>query len=475
MRIFGYEIRRAGSPPPPPITTKDAPKGHEKSIYSPRLYAGQQSKLITALGGSLSVMDVLGDPRSKILSFQAMVAAFPEVARMLRIHQLIMGCPEIESDDEGFEMEANALMREIRWKEALNYEGNTKNGIDSFVSAMATRVMVEGQQFYEILDAQGQQVLAARQKIDAIRLHNSLNFEYTQNATLDYWLNYTDGVTLEMNKKLTPAFQTVVIENHSEWPWGVPLLYNAAAIALKAAIMEESQMQVYKGKGSAPRMTVFGLKPKEDADASYVSNDALSEKNEQNREQVLAINNQYSAALASANNYGVPIDLVTSIVGDIVVKTHSHADSISAIGTYPEDIERALSRLVIAMNGEPSLVGLSSGGDGIGSNRTEILMQSMASYGKGLRQHLEPHVDRIFLQHAARLGMRLPKYKWEWEGIDTADVKAMADIEKTKAETQKVWVDALTTMTQAGEIEAAQNFAKENGLEWYVGSEPIME
>ena len=88
MRIFGYEIRRAGSPPPPPITTKDAPKGQEKGIYTPRLYAGQQSKLITALGGSLSVMDVLGDPRSKILSFQAMVAAFPEVARMLRIPEL---------------------------------------------------------------------------------------------------------------------------------------------------------------------------------------------------------------------------------------------------------------------------------------------------------------------------------------------------------------------------------------------------
>jgi len=84
-------------------------------------------------------------------------------------------------------------------------------------------------------------------------------------------------------------------------------------------------------------------------------------------------------------------------------------------------------------------------------------------------------VNRIFLQHAARLGMRLPAYKWDWEGIDTADVKAMAEIEKTKADTQKVWVDALTTMTQAGEIEAAQQFAKENGLEWYVGSEPIME
>lgn len=474
MRIFGFEIRRSGQPPQQP-TTKDAPRENEKALYRPSLYTGQQSKLITALGGSLSVMDVLGDPRSKLLTFQAMVAAFPEVARMLRIHQLIMGSPEIESDDEGFEMEANALLREIRWKEALNYEGNIKTGIDTFVSAMATRVMVEGQQFYEILDAQGQQVLTSRQKIDAIRLHNSMNFEYTQNATLDYWLNYTDGVALEMNKKLTPAFQTLVIENHSEWPWGIPLLYNSASIALKAAIMEESQMQVYKGKGSAPRMTVFGLKPKDEADENIITNDALKEKNEQNREQVLAINQQYSAALQSANNYGVPVDLVTSIVGDIVVKTHSHADSISAIGTYPEDIDRALSRLVIAMNGEPSLVGLSSGGDGIGSNRTEILMQSMASYGKGLRQHIQPHVNRIFLQHAARLGMRLPAYSWDWEGIDTADVKAMADIEKTKADTQKVWVDALTTMTQAGEIEAAQNFAKENGLEWYVGSEPIME
>jgi hypothetical protein len=236
--------------------------------------------------------------------------------------------------------------------------------------------------------------------------------------------------------------------------------------------MEESQMQVYKGKGSAPRMTVFGLKPREADDLNIIANESQNIKNEQYRDQVNAINDQYSAALASANNYGVPIDLTTAIVGDITVKTHSHADSITPISTYPTDIDRALSRLVVAMNGEPSLVGLPSGGDGLGSNRTEILMQSMASYGKGLRRHIEPHVNRIFLQHAARLGMRLPKYEWDWEGIDTTDVKAMAEIEKQKADTQKVWVDALTTLTQAGEIEAAANFARENDLDWFQGTEP---
>lgn len=474
MRIFGFEIRRSGQPPQQP-TTKDAPRANEKALYRPSLYTGQQSKLITALGGSLSVMDVLGDPRSKLLTFQAMVAAFPEVARMLRIHQLIMGSPEIESDDEGFEMEANALLREIRWKEALNYEGNVKTGIDTFVSALATRVMVEGQQFYEILDAQGQQVLTSRQKIDAIRLHNSMNFEYTQNATLDYWLNYTDGVALEMNKKLTPAFQTLVIENHSEWPWGIPLLYNSASIALKAAIMEDNQIKTYQGKGSAPRVTLFGLDQTEPADANILAAEEVKEMQRQSQEKIDELTSAYTKGIANANNYGVPMDVTAGVVGKISMETHSMADNIQPVFSYPTDIKLALTRLVYAMNGEPSLVGLSSGGDGIGSNRTEILMQSMASYGKGLRQHIQPHVNRIFLQHAARLGMRLPDYKWHWEGIDTADVKAMADIEKTKADTQKVWVDALTTMTQAGEIEAAQNFAKENGLEWYVGSEPMME
>jgi hypothetical protein len=219
MKIFGFEIRRASQPQ----QAKDAPPTQQKaSTYgSNRLWVDQRSKLITALGGSSSVLDVLGDPRNKMLSFQAMVAAFPEVARMLRIHELIMGCPYIESEDEGFELEANALLREIRWREALKYEGNEKFGIDSFVGTLAKRVMVEGQQFYEITDAQGLPVLQSRQKIESIKLYNSQDFEYYEYTPTEYRLQYSNGLVLEMDKKITPAFQTIVIENMAEFPWGV--------------------------------------------------------------------------------------------------------------------------------------------------------------------------------------------------------------------------------------------------------------
>jgi hypothetical protein len=236
--------------------------------------------------------------------------------------------------------------------------------------------------------------------------------------------------------------------------------------------MEENQIKTYQGKGSAPRVTLFGLEAKEPNDANILAAEDMKEMERQSQEKINDITNQYMIGLANANNYGTPMDITAGVVGKINMETHSLADNIQPVFSYPSDIKLALSRLVVAMNGEPSLVGLPSSGDGLGSNRAEILMQSMASYGKGLRRHIEPHVNRIFLQHAARLGMRLPKYEWDWEGIDTTDVKAMAEIEKQKADTQKVWVDALTTLTQAGEIEAAQNFAKENGLDWFQGAEP---
>lgn len=431
-------------------------------------YYAPPSALLTALGITANSSDLLADPRNQAMTFKTMVVAFPEVSRTLKYHALIMGCPYIESEDEVFEQEANAMLAEFVWREQLDYEGNRNRGIDSYVQRIALNTMALGQSFRTIVDRQGNPVLTSRQQIDSIVFHDSERFMYWQDDIDHYRLQYEAFGQIEMDKRLDAAFGSIRFDSTSSFPWGKPLLYNSMQIALKAAIMEENQMMVYRGKGSSPRVTIFNMEPESPKDASLVSAELMKIYYDKWDRAAADIRGQYAEALSSSHTKGMPNDLTLSVIGKIGMETHSIADNVQPVFSYPQDIKLALSRLVVSMNGEPSLVGLGTGGDGLNSNRSQILLDSMADYGISLRKTMQTEVDYLFTSQSMRLSRRIPKFTWEWDGLGLNDIKQLAEIDKLKAETQKNWVEAVNMLIQAGEIDAANAFAKEHELEWGV-------
>lgn len=473
MRLFGRELRWSR---PQEQTKEVAPDVEKQSISSSNqqiYYYTPPSALLTALGATSSTSQLLADPREKLLTYKTMVAAFPEVSRMLWYHRLILGCPYIESEDQGFADEANAVLAEMAWREQMDYEGNRNAGIDDFVGRLAVNTMALGQSFYTFLDQQGNPALTSRQKIDSIQFHDSERFAYFQFNVDQFQLQYTAKGIVVQDKRIDNAFKSVRFDSISSYAWGKPLLYNSEAVALTAAIYQENQKGVYRMQNS-PRVTIFNMEPVLDQKDASVTAAVLS-RNYQEAWDKAATNlrQSYATALEQSASTGRAVDITTSIVGKIDAKTHSMADNIDPIDTYPEDIRLELSRLVVSLNGEPSLVGLGETGDGLNSNRSEILMEGMASYGTGLRKTLNPHVKLILEAKMMRESRRIPKYEIEWEGLSTTDIKAIAEVEEIKARTQAGWVQAVTMLTQAGELEAATKFAEENELDWFEGSTAV--
>jgi len=465
MGLFDF-LRRA-----PRVETKAITDTVDKSYTGGNglnTFYAPPSALLTALNINASSSQLIGDPRLKMETYMTMAVVFPEVSRMLQYHIDIMGCPRIESDDETWADEMNAVLAELYWRGQLTFEGNKKRGLDAMISQMAYNTLVCGQSFYSILDAQGLPVLSSRQKVDALQLHSSSRFTYNNIYQDRYELSYQNGTTLELDKRITPAFQSVRFCDHPEYAWGKPLLYDAERVAMEAAIFMESQLGIYRQIGAATRMTVISMEPVLASEAN-AANAVIGER--MAREwgaKADELRKAYESQMAHSSRSGKATDIVAAMIGKMNVATHSAADSINPISTYPSDIKQALSRIVVAMLGDPDLVGLpSTGGDGIGSVRSEMKMDSMRMFAQSLRKSLNPHVRGIVDMASARLSKRIPKYELEWEGLSTAELKSIADREQVEATTQKTYVDALMSMVGVGELTAAKAFAIENDLDWF--------
>lgn len=447
-------------------TTADkAWMGGNSGIFT---YQGPPSALLTALGITASASQLIGDPRLKMETYQTMVACMPEVSRMIGYHLDIMGIPEIESEDQVWADEANAMLREMVWKGQLTFEGDENRGLDTFIQDLAYNTLCVGQSFYSLLDSQGLPAIYSRQRVETVQLHASSRFNYLNQGTYDKFdLQYVTGTTQELNKVITPAFKSVVFDRHPEYPWGKPILYDAERIALEVAILKESQQSIYRETSSAPRVTLFGLEPQTPHVLDMGQTELMKSSINAWGAKSVELERAYSAAKAQSNRSGRGVDLTASVVGKITMASHSGADNIKAVTSYPEDIKLALTELVIAMKGVPDLVGLSTGGDGLGSLRSAMQMDGMRMVGEGLRKFLAPHVKHILETKAIRLSRRIPKYEIEWEGLSTVDLQAKALLESTDATTANTYVTALNTLLMAGEIVAAKAFAKEHDLEWF--------
>jgi len=446
-------------------TTDKAWTGGNSGLYT---YQGPPSALLTALGITASASQLIGDPRLKMETYQTMVACMPEVSRMIGYHLDIMGIPEIESEDQVWADEMNALLREMVWKGQLTFEGDENRGLDTFIQDLAYNTLCVGQSFYSLLDSQGLPAIYSRQKVETVQLHASSRFNYIGQGTYDKFdLQYVTGTTQELNKVITPAFKSVVFDRHPEYPWGKPILYDAERIALEVAILKESQQTTYRMKANAPRMTVMGIEPMTSPIVDMAQTSLLAQYMNESKATSARLEKSYSEAKARGMRTGQGVDVVASIVGKIDVKTHSEADTIQPVFSYPSDVKLALTELVIAMKGVPDLVGLSTGGDGLGSQRSAMQMDGMRMVGEGLRKFLTPHVRHILETKAIRLSRRIPKYEIEWEGLSTVDLQAKALLESTDATTANTYVTALNTLLMAGEIVAAKAFAKEHELEWF--------
>jgi hypothetical protein len=469
MKIFGFDISRAKA------QTKNLGPTTDK-LFMPELYGGNNlttrfytppSAFLTAMGANSNTLQVVGDPRLKSQTYIVMAATMPEVSKMMDFHTKIMGCPEIESDDEVFADEANAMLAELQWKGQLTYAGDRENGLDKLVNVMAFNTMTLGQSFYSLLDSQGLPALMSRQKVDVVQFHDSERFMYNQWNVDEYHLQYVWRAETELNKQITEAFRSVRFDSDARYAWGRPLLYWAEQVAMTAAIKLEMQTMTYRKKAASPSFTIASIKPIMQNEAAATNEMITRQIIEQWDVKGTELRNKFSDMMRDGYQTGQGGDLVTTIIGDLNLETHSPADAVQPVFSYNSDIKLDLSRLVVAMRGVPDLVGLGGGGDGIGSNRSQIQMQSMEMYGKSLRMPMQKVCDHIFQTVAIRIGKRIPKYTWKWEGLSMNDLQAQATLEQTQATTQKTWTDALNILLAAGEVTAAKAFAVENDLDWF--------
>jgi hypothetical protein len=467
MKIFGFDISRAKAQTKNLGPTTDKlfmPEGGNN--LTTRFYT-PPSAFLTAMGANSNTLQVVGDPRLKSQTYIVMAATMPEVSKMMDFHTKIMGCPEIESDDEVFAAEANAMLAELQWKGQLTYAGDQENGLDKLVNVMAFNTMTLGQSFYSLLDSQGLPALMSRQKVDVVQFHDSERFMYNQWNVDEYHLQYAWKAETELNKQITEAFKSVRFDSDARYPWGRPLLYWAEQVAMTAAIKLEMQTMTYRKKAASPSFTIASIKPIMQNEAAATNEMITRQIIEQWDDKGTELRNKFSDMMRDGYQTGQGGDLVTTIIGDLNLETHSPADAVQPVFSYNSDIKLDLSRLILSVKGIPSLLGYADSGDGIGSNRTEILMQDMEMYGTGLRKPMQKVCDHIFQTTAIRLSKRIPKYKWKWQGLSMHNLQAQAALEQTQATTQKTWTEALNILLAAGEVAAAKAFAVENKLDWF--------
>lgn len=467
MKLFGYEITRSKQAQPAPrLATADKWFGNTSPTVNN--FWTPPSAFLTAMGVNASGLQAIEDPRLKSQTYITMVATLPEVSRSLKFHAGIMGCPRIEAEgNEAFADEMNAMLNEMRWTGELSYQGDEEYSLDRLVYAMAINTMTLGQSFYTLLDANGDPAEMSRQKIDRIRLHDSERFYYYETEPDKYRLEYIHGGKVDMDVKITNSFRSIRFDSDRRFAWGVPLLYYAEHIAMKAAIKSEMQDLTYRKAASSPTMSIFSIEPMQISDAVHDNIEIMKASYDRWDTESAAIRDNYAKAVKNSYQTGSGADMTASVIGKLNFTTHSAADGLKVMSSYSDDVKLDLSRLVLALNCSPELLGLASGGDGMNSNRSQILMQNMEMYARGLRSTMERHVDYIFRTVAARNSIKTPaKYKWEWEGLSVNDLKARADLEQVEATTQKTWADAMTAMLGAGEVAMAKAFAEENGLDW---------
>lgn len=435
--------------------------GGYRSNFADQGWASGLSPVIRQLADCFNEDYILKDPREYLMVYRAMAEklGFVSIAYSRKID--LIGLPEVVSDDTGFADEMNAALREIRYCGEISGDFTHKSGLSGLVSATIRSTFTDGHAFVSMTDRNGDLLQRASQRLEYIRVHDSarLRFMEIQPDVVELW--YTRR-GMQTTMKENPAFLPVTFRD-SRYVWGLPLSYECEAMVSMWLTAAGNRQGAHFRLGNPTSVTLLGYEIDKDFNPAVAK--LVTDMSKAGADEAAT---KFRAALANANRTYKPQDIVATIPGTKpVITTKMIGEGARAITEYVPELEFMTLLCAIPLNYPPELIGLRTMSGGIGSEQFKYAADAaMADAGthriKLEGQLMKPIVNRL----ATSMSRRIPEYGFEWIGTSLANQQALADVEKTKAETLKTQIEAFQAAKTDLGPETIRQIAEDMGKEW---------
>lgn len=367
----------------------------------------------------------ISDPAQKMAVYNTISSILPFVSKAEQLHADWLGQVVIESDTDP--VLAQRLSDYLSRVQVYNEYGVRLNdGVNEYIGAMLQTMLRYGMAF-------GRQVSTAGGGDNRLHIYSPMDFGYQQEGVGRYVLEWQPPIGgLYRVDEANPDWFTLRRKYLAGHNWGIPMMYGGefyAELLIRTLIARKS---AHVRLGNPPSLNILSFD-----DAS----DMLPADQEALKARVDDLRSKWESAMRYSDETGKPVEIFQTFPTSVKFEHKMFGEGITGLTNVPQEIDHYTRSLMQYCMIPLDLLDESSGSAGIGSDKYRILNGILTTTISRHQALLKPVVDRVVINALVALKVNPSMWgrlSWKYLETDLSDEKAVAEIEKLKADTDAV-------------------------------------
>lgn len=367
----------------------------------------------------------ISDPAEKMAVYNTISSILPFVSKAEQLHADWLGRVVVQSDSDP--QLAQKLQDYLNRLPVYNEYGLRLNdGVNEYAGAMLQTMLRYGMAF-------GRQSSTVAGGDNRLHIYSPMDFGYQQEQLDRYVLEWQPPVGgIYRVDEANPDWFTLRRKYLAGHNWGIPMMYGGefyAELLIRTLIARKS---AHVRLGNPPSLNILSFDE---------ATNMLPADQEALKVRVDDLRTKWESAMRYSDETGKPVEIFQTFPTSVKFDHKMFGEGITGLTNLPQEIDHYTRSLMQYCMIPLDLLDESSGSAGIGSDKYRILNGILTTTIARHQGLLKPVIDRVVINALIALKVNPSMWnriEWEFEETDLSDEKAVAEIEKLKAETDAV-------------------------------------